>query len=324
MSKSTKSSFSFPWGMLLKLLVSGGLIFWLLHKIDIAKVWGVIQDLDWGILTLVLVVIWATLLAIAKRWQLVIRLGGIDAPLASLTEATFIGACFNQFLPSSVGGDFFRILAARHHGASLNGAITGVFLDRLFGFISLGFLCLLVIPAEGNSLLESDLKWPFLLTILLLGGVFVGGVMLLVIPKQWHSLFFIRPFHSMIEVVQQSLCQKGLFLAMFLSSLLASILVILGLQILMLGFDIPLTCGQSAAILPVVMLLTSLPISFAGWGLREGAIIIALGVYGVAQETSLALSLVYGVLQLISALPGLILWILEKRRLIGVQQNSSI
>jgi uncharacterized membrane protein YbhN (UPF0104 family) len=82
----------------------------------------------------------------------------------------------------------------------------------------------------------------------------------------------------------------------------------------MFGFDIPLTWGQGAAILPVVMLLTSLPISFAGWGLREGAIIIALGVYGVPQETALALSLVYGVLQLFSAIPGLALWIWEKRR----------
>jgi uncharacterized protein (TIRG00374 family) len=315
MPKSTTSSFSFPWGMLLKSMISGGLIYWILNKIDITKVWEVIQDLHWGILTLVLVVIWITLLAIAKRWQLVIRLSGIDAPMASLMEATFIGACFNQFLPSSVGGDFFRVLAVRRHGASLNKAVTSVFLDRLFGFISLGFLCLLAIPGEGKILLESDLKWPFLLTMLLLGGTFVGGLALLVIPSQWHSLFFIRPFHSMIEVVQQSLAQKRLFLAMLLSALIASILVVLGLQILMLGFDIPLTWGQSAAILPVVMLLTSLPISFAGWGLREGAIIIALGVYGVAQETSLALSLVYGVLQLLSAVPGLVLWILEKRRL---------
>jgi len=315
MSKATTSSFSIPWGILLKFLVSGGLIFWLLTKIDVAKVWEVIQDLHAGILALALVVIWITLVAIAKRWQLVIRLGGIDASLANLTEATFIGAFFNQFLPSSVGGDFFRILAVRRYGASLNNAVTSVFMDRLFGFISLGILCLLVIPAEGKILLDSDLKWPFLVTMFLLAGVFGGGVLLLFLPKQWHSYFLIRPFHSVIEMVQGALSQKNLFLSMLVSSLVASILVILGLQILMFGFDMPLTWGQGVAILPVVMLLTSLPISFAGWGLREGALIIALGVYGVPQETALALSLVYGVLQLVSAIPGLVLWIVEKRRL---------
>jgi len=83
----------------------------------------------------------------------------------------------------------------------------------------------------------------------------------------------------------------------------------------MFAFDIPLTWKQGAAILPAVILLASLPISFAGWGLREGAIMMALGAYGVPQETALAMSLVYGTLHLASAFPGLILWILDKRRL---------
>lgn len=309
------ASLSIPWTMFLKLLVSGGLIAWLVNKIDIIAVWDIIQNLHSGMVCVVLMVIWLTLLAIALRWQQIVRLGGIQAPLPNLMEATFIGAFFNQFLPSSVGGDFYRILAVRRHGASLNNAVTSVFLDRLFGFISLGFLCILAIPAEGKVLLDSDLKWPFLVTMTLLSGVFAGGFILLLVPAHWHSFFWIRPFHSVIEVVQQSIQQKKLFLSMFLSSLIASWFLILGLQILMFAFDIPLTFGQSAAILPVVMLLSSLPISFAGWGLREGAIIIALGVYNVSQETALALSLVYGILQLISAVPGLILWVWEKRRL---------
>jgi uncharacterized membrane protein YbhN (UPF0104 family) len=322
MSKARASSFSIPWGILLKCLVSGGFIIWLLNKIDIVKVWEVIQDLHGGILASVLALIWVTLFAIAKRWQLVVRLGGIEAPLSNLVEATFIGACFNQFLPSSVGGDFFRILAVRRYGVSLNAAVTSVFMDRLFGFISLGILCLLVIPLEGQALLDSDLKWPFLLTLFLLSGAFGGGIILLLIPKQWHSLFFLRPFHSVIDMVQRALRHKVLFLSMLMTSLIASIFLILGLQVLMFAFDIPLTWGQGAAILPVVILLSSIPISFAGWGLREGAIIIALGVYGVPQETSLALSLVYGVLHLVSALPGLVLWILEKRRLKPVSSTT--
>jgi uncharacterized protein (TIRG00374 family) len=303
-----------PWGIFLKLLVSGGLIVWLLSKIDVVKFWLVLQGLHRGILVLVLFIIWGTLFTIAKRWQLVARLGGVEAPLSHLTEATFIGAFFNQFLPSSVGGDFFRILAVRHYGATLNNAVTGVFIDRLFGFISLGILCLLAIPAEGGALLGSDLKWPFLVTLFLLAGVFGGGLSLLLIPKRWHSYFWVRPFHSVIEMIQGAFRQKGLFLSMLVISFMASIFVISGLQILMGAFDILLTWKQGAAILPVVMLLTSLPISFAGWGLREGAIIVALGVYNVPPETALALSVTYGMLQLFSALPGLVWWVLGKQR----------
>lgn len=303
-----------PWGILLKLLVSTGLIVWLFGRIDISNVWGMIQQLSANVVALALLALWGTLLAIAKRWQLVVRLGGIKAPLSHLAKTTFIGAFFNQLLPSSVGGDFFRILAVRRYGGSLNTAVTSVLIDRLFGFISLGILCLLALPAEGAALLGSGLKWPFLITLALLTAVLGGGILLPFIPQSWHASFLLRPFHPAIEMVQRALRQKGLFLLMLASALLSSILVILGLQILMVAFHIPLTWGQGAAILPVVLLLASLPISFAGWGLREGAIMVALGIYNVPQETALALSLTYGALHLASALPGLILWILEKHQ----------
>lgn len=315
MARRAPSPSSISWEILLKLFVSGGLIAWLMSEIEIAKVWAVIQHLHGGILGFVLVLLWLTVFAIAKRWQLVVRLGGIEAPLSSLTEAAFIGAFFNQFLPSSVGGDFFRILAVRRQGASLNEAVTGVFMDRLFGFISLGILCALMVPTEGHALISSDLKWPFLITMLLWISVLGGGLLLLLIPRTWHHYFFIRPFSPLIEMTRCALYHKALFFSVLLGSLATSFFLISGLQVLMIAFDVPLTWGQGVVILPVVLLLTSLPISFAGWGLREGAMIIALGVYGVAQETALALSLVYGALHLVSGIPGLVLWVLEKRRL---------
>jgi len=315
MAKPTTSPSSVPWGIFLKMLVSGGLIAWLASKIEIMKVWAIIQQLHGNVLGLVLGLIWLTLFAVAKRWQLVVRLGGIEAPLSSLTEATFIGAFFNQFLPSSVGGDFFRILAVRRQGASLTEAVTGVFMDRLFGFISLGILCVLVVPTEGHALIGSDLKWPFLATMFLLLSVLGGGILLLLIPRTWHRYFLIRPFSPLIEMTRRALYCKVLFFSILLSSLVSSLFLISGLQVLMIAFDIPLTWGQGVVILPVVLLLTSLPISFAGWGLREGAMVIALGIYGVSQETALALSLVYGALHLVSGIPGLVLWVLEKRRL---------
>lgn len=292
---------------------------WLWGKIDGAQVWKASQNLDAVALGGVLLILWATLVAIAKRWQLVIRLGSPDSranvPLPNLIEATVIGAFFNQFLPSSVGGDFFRVLAVRRYGVSLNEAVTGVFLDRLCGFLSLGILCILAIPAEGQILMASGLKWPFLLTLLLLAGVFGGGLLLLLIPTSWYEYPLLRPFRPLIEMTCRFFRHKLSFGAILLSSLLSSILVISGIQVLIMAFDIPLTWAQGAAILPAVMMLSSLPISFAGWGLREGAMIIALGAYGVPAEKALALSLIYGILHLISAIPGLVLWIGEKRRI---------
>jgi hypothetical protein len=117
-------------------------------------------------------------------------------------------------------------------------------------------------------------------------------------------------------MLKRMISHKTLVTSILIASLITSLLLISSVQVLMIAFDIPLTWTQGAAILPAVLLLTSLPISFAGWGLREGAMIIALGVYGVPQETALALSLVYGIAHLVSAIPGLALWIIEKRRIL--------
>ena len=307
-----------PWGMMLKLLISGGLIAWIIPKMDIAKVWRLIQNLEKDILNLVLLLTGVTLAAVSRRWQLITRLkestDSFPLPLPPLMKATFIGAFFNQFLPSSVGGDFYRVLAVRRFGIPLNEALSGVIIDRLAGFISLGILCILALPAEGEALMQSELKWPFIFTLVLLAGVCGSGMLMPVMPQSIFQHAFLRPFLPALDMIRQLIRQKTLFIKILLVSLAAGVLLVSTLQVLMMAFKIPLTWGQSAAILPAVLLLTSLPISFAGWGLREGAMILALGVYGIPQETALALSVVYGVINMASGLPGLILWIMDRRQ----------
>lgn len=310
-----KKSSSFPWGVILKILVSTSLIVWLLGKIDLTEVWSVIQNLSGHILIGVLIIVWLTLCAVAKRWQFILELREIKPPFRNLLESTFIGAFFNQILPSSVGGDFYRVLAVRPYGASLSEGTSSVFMDRLFGFISLGILCIFVVPLEWPVLMNSALKWPFLVTLSLLAGTSFGGGLFFLIPSSWLHHSFLKPFLPFIEMTRQIFRHKESLLTILFSSFVASSLLIFGIQLLLMAFDIPLTWRQSMAVLPVVILLTSLPISFAGWGLREGTMIMAFSQYGIPQETALAVSLVYGVLQLISGLPGLILWLLKKKKL---------
>ena len=54
------------------------------------------------------------------------------------------------------------------------------------------------------------------------------------------------------------------------------------------------------------------PISIAGWGVREGAMVIMLGLVGISSESALALSLLYGIILTIVGLAGGILWLIEK------------
>ena len=55
-------------------------------------------------------------------------------------------------------------------------------------------------------------------------------------------------------------------------------------------------------------LLVILPISISGWGIRETILIVGLGLLGISKEQAITLSILYGVLLILSSLPGLLTW----------------
>jgi hypothetical protein len=62
------------------------------------------------------------------------------------------------------------------------------------------------------------------------------------------------------------------------------------------------------------MLATTLPISIAGWGVREGAMVAAFGLIGVSQEGAVVLSLLAGILAVVACLPGGLIWLMSGYR----------
>jgi len=63
----------------------------------------------------------------------------------------------------------------------------------------------------------------------------------------------------------------------------------------------------------LVILVTTLPISIAGWGVREGAMVTAFALVGVPREGALVLSLMLGILGIVMMIPGGVLWLLRRK-----------
>ena len=66
--------------------------------------------------------------------------------------------------------------------------------------------------------------------------------------------------------------------------------------------------------MPPIMLITTLPLSIGGWGIRENAIILGFGLIGIASDAALALSVLLGLIALVTALPGGLVWLLSRER----------
>jgi hypothetical protein len=72
---------------------------------------------------------------------------------------------------------------------------------------------------------------------------------------------------------------------------------------------------QTALVAPAVMLLAAVPVSLGGWGMRESAMIVALGLFGVPASEALAVSVAYGLMLLVTGALAALVWA-------GVPQNA--
>jgi hypothetical protein len=84
--------------------------------------------------------------------------------------------------------------------------------------------------------------------------------------------------------------------------------------VLLLGWQVDLLSALLAALLvPAVLEIAMLPISIGGWGVREGAAIVAFASVGVSPAVAFGGSVAFALLSLLLALVGGTTWLLGRR-----------
>ena len=289
---------------LLKGGLSVGLTWWLLSKINLGEAWAKFQSMDPGMLSLGIGLMFVQLALGALRWGVVLRvLGGKLGPVR-LFVLYYIGAFFATVLPGLVGGDMVRVWATVKSGETLPLSVNSVMLERASAVLSLAVL----VAASEPILLQRvpDLPGSLVFPLLSVAG-FVGVWVLSILDRLPEHLRRWRAVRAMSYLAADT--RKVAFhlptaCASFFSALLGNINLALVVWALARGLAIDVTVADCLVLVPPVFLLTTLPISVAGWGVREAAMVTALGFVGVPQSSSLVLSIVFGVLNMVTAIPG--------------------
>jgi hypothetical protein len=81
-----------------------------------------------------------------------------------------------------------------------------------------------------------------------------------------------------------------------------------------LGYSAGLDLATVFTCAPVVFLIAMIPISVAGWGLREGAFVLVFGLLGVPAAVCLTVSVTLGIAVLIAYAPAAVLFVVQRRR----------
>jgi glycosyltransferase 2 family protein len=206
------------------------------------------------------------------------------------------------------------VAEVKSQGGRLREAFYGVFIDRIVGLIGL-LLITLIANMIDPSLLPTHIY--YLVNGLILAA-FAGFFVLLALHKlplleRWSftKLFFdlSQRFRLVYKTPKRISQQLGLSVLIHLLAMIA----IFGIGH-SVGINEPLV--TYLVLIPPAILLTVLPLSFAGWGLREGALIFLFMSVGIDATLVLAMSILYGILLIFAALPGLVFYVRNKHKIL--------
>lgn len=298
------------WKLLAKFLFSAALIVLLVRHYQVD---GVIRQLAQADVPLALAAILLTVgmsLIHAWRWKFVITANGSSLGYANALRLLQIGYFFNQALPSSVGGDLVRVWQAHRHGMRLSVAFNSVVVDRLTALAGLLLIVAVSMPWLAGVIGSAYMR-VFLAT-LLFAGLCGFGVLLFVdrLPEKYFSWRPLRALWQMSGFARRVFLDKNCLTWVLALSVITHMLVCLAVYLLAQALAISLTFIHCLMLVPLVMLVTMIPVSIAGWGVREGAMVVALGMVGVPASSAFSLSLLFGLVVAVASLPGAMIWML--------------
>lgn len=301
--------------VVLKATVSIALIWWLVAQVELAPILARLAsfgplDILVPLGTFVLMTASA-----AQRWRMVAGAIGSPLPFPMAFRFYWIGTFFNQTLPSAIGGDAVRVWLVSRIGLSFGRSFSIVVCERV-----VGLLALILIIAAGLPLLWRLVPDPAArISLTALVAVGIAGSALVVgfggrLMKPLSRLPFGRSVSHLTGDFRLSIVGPGSGLPMMVLSIFIHICNIAIVWVLAHGLELSVGFFECMAMVPPVVLLTMLPISIAGWGVREGAMVVAFGFVGVAPADAIALSLLHGLVYLVGGLPGGVLWLSDTRR----------
>lgn len=298
---------------LLKAAVSILLIWLLLDRIDIGEMGRRFQFLSLSAALLGLLFLACQVFAVTQRWTLICRAMGVDLRFSQTLRILVIGLFFNQTLPSSIGGDAVRVWLVTREGASLGKAVSVVLGDRVLGLLVLIGIMGLALPLLYERVADTNIRLGVTLVVAVPAIAF--GVFLAWGDKVASTLEKLRvtqPLGKLARDFRVLFTSIGGALRLTAWSLFVHLLTILTIVTFAQGLRVDLGFLDALVVIPAVILTTTIPVSVAGWGVREGAMVVGFALVGISSVDALTVSVCFGLAQILIGLPGGLVWLINR------------
>lgn len=296
----------------LRFAASAFLLFLLFRQVsmeEIADRYDALMD-HWVLLAIAVSLPGIGIVLSACRWKTLLSALGGNISITFLVKGILVGGFFNQLLPSTVGGDVARAWWIRSAFGSSILSLTVVVVDRVVGLVGICVVALIAASLRPDIAASVPVVWT---VVLIVGLTFA----LLFVPahrkvRGWgHRLFRLPMLQVLYEKatianqgVQGLRAAKGHLLGALGLSVLLQIEIVILFAVLAMAMGMTISPGELAVVVPLVTLVTLLPISINGIGLREASLALLGAYFGLTPADAISLAWTVLFLQMLYALIG--------------------
>lgn len=266
------------------------------------------------------------------RWQTILRVQGLDIGFRRTMSIFFIGHFFNAFMLGSTGGDLIKawyVARETHHKKAE--AVTTVVVDRLIGLMALFLIALTMMTIFHRRVFEDKrLVWFGVFTLLV-----VAATVLVSVAGFWRGLADRLPgvrralerlpryetLQRMVIAYRTYAAHPGVLaqavlysMGVHLTGMMSIVCVARGLQIT--AADVV----DYLLYLPIISSLAAVPISFSGFGVREGMYVQMFAQVNMPAVEALTLSLLGYIVALVWSVVGGVFFLTHRREINALEQ----
>jgi uncharacterized membrane protein YbhN (UPF0104 family) len=265
--------------LLLKIVISGACIWYVSTKIDFARAGAAIRGADWFYLFLALLAFILSKVFSSIRLNIYFRDTGIHLPEWQNMKLYWMGMFYNLFLPGSISGDAYKVvLVSDKFNTSYKKTTSAVLLDRFSGLFGLGLLLAVYTAFVLQNRLYIIAVWLGISISLLVFYLVIKRYL-----KHFHSSFFITLFWALMVQGSQVVCA----------------------YLIMAAMGIPAHVTEYIFIFLVSSVVSVLPLTIGGLGARELVFLKGSAYFGLVQETSVVISILFYLITLLTSVVGL-------------------
>jgi len=284
-----------------KISISLFFIWWIVYRVDWMEVGEYLRRVNFVWIAVYVALYLSGMLISSYKWKILAQHKGIDLSLGEFFKSYFSATFVNNFMPSFVGGDSFKIYRIGRISGKFKETASSVIMDRFTGL--LGGMILVVIFAVLNFKVFLENKILLTLGILSLSGL----IFVFVILEFFRNREFKTPVRFVNKIANKIIKELNhyngearIIWRAISWSFLFNLIGLAGANyVLFMAFGIRIEMLNYLSVIFLASVVSALPISINNIGVKEWAYITFFGIFGLSAGAVVSVAITSRIIQML-------------------------